>query len=883
MLRVLWSCRAILEFLFRAKERAAWGMNKMISNSVDSMARVSVAAALSMAVLSAHAQATAPFDLPAQSLVESLRAVGELTDTNILIDRALVGELQAPALSAQLTADEAIALLLAGSGLQHRFIDDRTVVLSRIGDTAIPTRQPITVPEAASGLWRTLSLSAFVLAFLNPQSAHTEEVDDELAQNTIVVTGTTIEDPILSSRTGDTVRERPQTVTVISRELLDQQNLNSVAAALDQTTGITVSTVSFSTTQFYSRGLQINTVQLDGSAPFVFNDFSYNQLPDLSIYEQVEVMRGADALFSGNGEAGGTIQLVRKRPTATPQIQFAASAGSWSNYRGEFDAGGPLGFDGRVRGRMVYVTEDSDSFLQNGQNNRDLVFGIIEADPSERTRIMFGGTHDSRDTPYGGLGLPRYSDGGDLRLPRSTSLVPDWARFKARTNDLFARVDQRFGADWNLRFNATRTKQQMTNMREFVYSPVDRQTGLISAMYGTEERITPVQTLLDVTLKGQFELFGRKHKVALGADWQDIDSDGPVWVYPTVVGIDPFNFDPGSIDQPALSAIPSRNAISSQRQTGVYASINLALSDDLRFVGGARYSNYEYNWRLDFLDATGGVASSLRTIFEDRGVVTPYAGFTYAINRDWSAYGSFAESYKSQASYLRGPADAPAPLDPVAGQSFEVGVKGGLGDGRAATQIAVYRIQRKNDAVLDFYEGEDLNGTSCCYLANGVVESRGVDVEVNGQLTEQWRLFAGYTYNENEYKSGYSSERGTSYMPKTPKHLLKVWTNYQLPGSLSQWEVGAGVNVQSSNYVSGSANALDPDSGEFVTIPYRFSQGGYAVANARVQYEINDNWTASLNVTNLFDKTYYQTIGTTLYSNWYGQPRAFMAVVRAKW
>lgn len=877
MLRVLRSCQAIIKFLLCAKERAVLGITNMISSSVDSVARLSVAATLSMAVLSAHAQVTVQLDLPAQSLVESLRAVGELTDTNILIDRTLVGELQVPALKAHLTADEAIALLLAGSGLQHRFIDNRTVVLSRIGD------EPVSARQSDAGLWHKLSLSAFMLALFNPQGAYTAEIDNELEQNTVVVTGTTIEDPILSSRTGETVRERPQSVTVITRELLDQQNLNSVAAALEQTTGITVSTVSFSTTQFFSRGLQINTIQLDGSAPFVFNDFSYNQLPDLSIYEQVEVLRGADALFSGNGEAGGTIQLVRKRPTATPQIQFAASAGSWSNYRGELDASGPLGFDGRLRGRMVYVTEDSDSFLKNGQSNRDLVFGIVEADLWEGARATLGGTHDSRDTPYGGLGLPRYSDGGDLHLPRSTSLVPDWARFKARTNDVFARLDQQFGKEWSLRINATRTKQQMINMREFVYSPVDRQTGLISAMYGTEEHITPVQTLFDITLKGQFELFGRQHKVALGADWQDIDSRGPVWVYPTVVGIDPFNFDPGSIDQPALSAIPSRYAPSSQRQTGVYASINFALSDALRFVGGARYSNYKYKWELDFLDATGAVDSSIRTMFEDRGVVTPYAGFTYNINRDWSAYGSYAESYKSQATYLRGPSEAPTPLDPVVGQSVEIGIKGGLGDGRAATQLAVYRIQRKNDAVLDFYAGDDLNGASCCYLANGVVESRGMDVEVNGQLTEQWRLFAGYTYNENEYKSGYGSEGGTSYMPQTPKHLLKLWTTYQLPGSLSQWEVGGGVNVQSRNYVSGSASVLDADSGEFTTIPYRFSQGGYAVANVRVQYEINDNWTASLNVTNLFDKTYYQTIGTTLYANWYGQPRAFMAVVRAKW
>ncbi|MDC5504136.1 TonB-dependent receptor, partial [Acinetobacter baumannii] len=107
-------------------------------------------------------------------------------------------------------------------------------------------------------------------------------------------------------------------------------------------------------------------------------------------------------------------------------------------------------------------------------------------------------------------------------------------------------------------------------------------------------------------------------------------------------------------------------------------------------------------------------------------------------------------------------------------------------------------------------------------------------------------------------------------------------STYRLPGELSQWTIGGGANIQSAHFVSGSANAFNPDTGKFdgAAVPFKFSQGGYAVWNASVQYRINRNWQAVLNLNNLFDKVYYRTVGTSGGNNWYGEPRNVMLTLR---
>jgi TonB-dependent siderophore receptor len=794
--------------------------------------------ALAGALGAQGAETATKFDISPQPIGDALNQFARQTGLQVVIDPQEGRGVVAREVVGSFTPSEALAKLLANTGLTFSFLNERTVSVRR---------------DPAARI-------------------------SDATQETVIVTGTTINDPILSSRTGDTLRDRPQSVTIVTRERLDAQNLNTLTAALEQTTGVTITTTSLTQKDFYSRGFRIESIQIDGGAP-ITNGFGFRQLPDLAIYEQVEVTRSPDALFSGNSEPSGSIQLIRKRPTADHQVELALLAGRWDQFRAQLDVSGPIGFDGKLRGRTVVVSERNDLIYDIGRQSQNTLYGVLEADLTDSSRLLVGLTYEDNEGPHVGFGFPRFRDGGDLHLPRETVLSPSWAHEEAQTTTVFATLDQRLSERWSLRVNVTRSDQERVDSNMYAYGAVNRATGLIPNMYSSETHLEPVQTLADVTLKGTFDLFGRTHRLAVGWDWQEVASGGVAWFYPGATNISAFNFDPDSIPRPRRSANPDMFIDWNQKQDGVYASLKLSVSDPLNIVLGARRSNYQTNYNEG--DPVTGDSYYLYS-YRDRNVVTPYAGFTYDFNRDWVMYGSFSESYQSQSNRLQGPLPG-TPLDPKTGNGFEIGVKGGLLEGRAATQIAVYQITQKNAFVQDgsYPPSSTQSGANCCYLGDGEVESRGVDVEVNGRLLRNWDVFLGYTYNTNEFKAGYANN-GAAYMAQTPKHLFKLWTTVTLPGMLDSWKLSAGVNAQSRTYVAGSVSLYDSNGAYVGSAPYDFEQGGYALVNARAEYQINESWSAAFNINNATDKTYYQSVGSAFMSNWYGEPRNYILSVRFK-
>lgn len=173
-------------------------------------------------------------------------------------------------------------------------------------------------------------------------------------------------------------------------------------------------------------------------------------------------------------------------------------------------------------------------------------------------------------------------------------------------------------------------------------------------------------------------------------------------------------------------------------------------------------------------------------------------------------------------------------------------------------------------------------GGNCCYLAEGKVVSKGVDMEVSGEVMPDWMLIAGYTYNNNQNRKD-----NAAFSTITPKHMLKLWSTYRLPGAFNDVKLGGGVNLQSATYVSGSAGVLDKMGNPVkdaddkdLSIPFDYKQSGYAVWNAMAEYRLDENWTLAYNLNNVFDKTYYTAVGSSYSGNWYGDPRNHMLTLR---
>lgn len=200
-------------------------------------------------------------------------------------------------------------------------------------------------------------------------------------------------------------------------------------------------------------------------------------------------------------------------------------------------------------------------------------------------------------------------------------------------------------------------------------------------------------------------------------------------------------------------------------------------------------------------------------------------------------------------------------LKPIVGSNYEVGLKGELMDGRVNTSFAVFRYDQNNRAITD---ASAQCGSGDCSKASGKVRSQGFEAEISGEVMPDLQLFAGYTYTTTTYIKDPENE-GKVFNQWTPKHMLRVWSDYRLPGDWSR--VSAGLGFSSQSHTLGYESTFD--------VP------GYTVWNARLAYQLTPEVSVAVNANNLFDKHYiasgYNQLGG---NNNYGEPRNMMFSVK---
>jgi outer membrane receptor for ferric coprogen and ferric-rhodotorulic acid len=688
--------------------------------------------------------------------------------------------------------------------------------------------------------------------------------------DTVVITGRL--EGLAAMRVPTELKEIPQSVSVISQETLSQQNSNGLADALNWATGITVTKSNSTDSQFYARGFPVTSFHIDGGAPLSMGlGTAITTYSDLSEYDHVEILRGADALFGGSGSPSATVSLMRKKPLPDNQVNLAASLGSWNNGRVESDLTGPLGLGGALRGRLIIVDEGKHFFYDTANTHLSKVYGVVDYDLAPSTVLTLGGSTERMNfTPFVS-GLPRYADGSDAQLPRSTALAFPWNSNTSNKTEGFAGLQHRFNSDWKLSVNATVLRQEQDSFSGSFAAAISPVTKLLlAAPSASIEQANSNQRAADATLTGAFDWGGRRQEVIVGLDYHTLSTPnttesiallGPV--------VNPFAYDASVFAQPAVpkTGFGNRTTIDS-KQIGFYSALRLRPWDGWTFFGGARDNRLQSTVDIDFL-LGGKPLASTQVSYADNGKLTPNAGVVYDINGKNSLYVSFAEVFNSNSGEIH--ADGTT-LAPTSGVNLEAGFKGAWLGNRLNGSVALFKIDESGVGVVDPSHPPTSARPTCCYLA-GTNTSHGVEAEISGKLTKEWTLVAGYTFNEN------LSVTGATLQTQTPKHLFKLWTNYQLPQG---WSLGGGLTAQSSNYTRGTACTAFSGDGKCVgaQVPFNSVQASYAVATLRVAYKINKSWQAALNINNLFDRTYYQTIGTPTGGNWYGEPRNFMFTLR---
>ncbi|MFJ2338944.1 TonB-dependent siderophore receptor [Pseudomonas protegens] len=777
------------------------------------------------------------FNIAAQSMASALQEFGRQANMQVLYSPDDVQGKRSNALTGSYAPERAIAAMLNGTGVAYTLKDNSLTILNR----------------TSSG---TLELGTSTISGQNLGST-TED------------TGSYTTGPMqTASKLALTARETPQSVTVITRQRMDDQNMRTLEDVLKSTPGIAITKDGPQRSTFYSRGFAVENLMTDGLP----NDLSHylsrdmNSAPDMAIFDRVEVVRGATGMMQGSGNPAAAVNMIRKRPTATPRVTITGSAGSWDNYRTEFDASNALNDSGTLRGRVVTAYENKDSFQDHVSSERSVFYAITEADLNEDTTFTFGASNQNANNNSAWGGLPVARDGSDLHLKRSSYLGSDWEYWDQDNTTAFTRLEYRFANSWKMLLSASKSWSDVKMHGSLPERTMDSdylEFGQYIGRYEYEDQ----QNSYDGYVTGPFSLFGRTHELVVGASRRDLSfkGKGNAESYATNTNI----YRPSSIPKPDMSATPWTQRRTSQ-QEGTYITTRLNITDDLKFILGGRLDWYDF----DVTTAWNGKPNSSSLPNKVTRHLTRYAGAIYDLDQNHSVYVSYTDIFRPQTE-LDTQNNA---LKPIEGKNYELGIKGEYFDGSLNASAAIFRIDQENRAKEVTNRNLCTPAGTTCYEAAGAVRSEGIELEINGSLAPGWELGAGYTYSAAKYtKDANEDNVGRLFSTNIPRHIFKAFTSYQLPGDLNRWTIGGGLYRQNTVYNKGSNDADAPP-----PYSYRIEQKSYTLVDLMATYKATENVDVRLNLNNIFDKRYYRDISSNpdFGNSLYGDPRNAMVTVR---
>ena len=762
------------------------------------------------------------FNIPQQPLASALNRLAAQSGLQVIFDGTLVVGKSSPGVVGTKEPEVALAEVLKGSGLTWRATGGNSVMLEK-------------APESGS----TLQLGETSI-----QGRVMGEVTENTGSYTTGAMQTATKLPL-------TLRETPQSVSVVTRKRMDDKAMTTISDVVQSAPGIYLNNSGGAgRPTFSARGFDVDTILYDGF-PTSFLTYLPSSEANLAMYDRVEIVRGATGLAQGAGSPAGAINLIRKRPPHEFQATLTGSAGSWDDYSSTLDIGGPLNENGTLRARTVISRQDAKSFRDSVGSDADLFYGVVDADLSDSTTLTLGAYRQKDHTNYVWGGLPMVRGGGHLGLSRDTFLGHDWEYMDNRTTGYFATLEHGLANDWKLRMAAMQSTTNTDVLASSIWA--------YNRHYLWTQAMEQKETGYDLAFSGPFQLLGQEHDLTVGVSKRQLDyRTGKLWEAFIDNGTDLFTWDPRGHAKPDIVKGPNGRP-ETTTQDSLYASTRLRLTEPLSLILGGRLDWYEFENRTN-PESSYKVTRNL----------TRYAGLVYDLNPHHSVYVSYTDIFKPQTEKGIG-AEV---IVPIVGENYEVGIKGEYFDGALNASAAIFQIDQKNRALeLPDVKGCGTSAISACYEASGLVRSRGIDLELQGALTENWQLAGGYTYTQTKYVSDTNATlEGQDFNRRLPRQLFKLSTIYTLPGDLQRWRIGGDVYQQSQIRTSGGSG----------TTAWQNRQGSYTVAGLVAGYKASEQLDLQLNVNNLFDRTYYVSIANGGYDPYdiYGDPRNMKLTAR---
>ncbi|MFW1734929.1 TonB-dependent siderophore receptor [Acinetobacter sp. ULE_I001] len=625
-------------------------------------------------------------------------------------------------------------------------------------------------------------------------------------------------------------KETPQTISVITRQEMDDFNLNSIDDVMRHTPGVSVVTYDSERTEYYSRGFAIQNFQYDGIP--MNRDSAYsagNTLSDMAIYDRIEVLKGATGLLTGVGDPGATINLIRKKPTKDFQGNVSLGLGTWNNYRGQIDLSGPLNQTGSIRGRGVAAYQDKESQLDRYERKTPVFYGILEADLTENTLLTIGADYQD-NKPKGSTwgGIPIYNSAGQFnKMSRGFNNGANWSNWEQYTRTIFSTLEHKFDNDWVAKIQLNhQINGYDAQLGAAAGGHPNPSTGTGVSMWAGNYKGETKSDAADIYATGPFQLFGREHELVVGASisestWKNNGYSAPTG-YKT--SVDQYYQWNGNVAEPDWQKGNHWSNNETTKQNGFYLTSRLNLHDDLKVILGGRIANYK----------------SEET--KESGIFIPYVGAVYDLNDQYSVYASYSTIFKPQSA--QNPNGKT--LDPLEGENYEAGIKGEFFDGRLNASLAYYQLKQDNFAK-EIPNVLTPSGGVASEALQGV-KTKGAELEVTGEIRPGWNLHAGFNHK-------ISKQDGIKQSTLTPENEFSLYTSYKLNQWVDGLTVGGGARWQDKTW-GDVTNPLYKD-------PVKHVVSDYWLFDAMANYEVNDQLSVSFNVNNLLDEKYY-----TIFS-WY--------------
>ena len=594
------------------------------------------------------------FDIPAQNLPAALKQLASQSHLQMLYDGPTVQGKHSVALKGRYTSQQALQKLLGGTGLQYVYTAQNTVAVK-----ASPVKKPL--PPVSQNTDNSTTTLAPMTVTAKYESDPTDPFNTTYLQQD-ATTGTKTDTPIM---------ETPLDIQVITQQVMRDQQVIRLDQALKNVSGVTTvggagtsNAVGGTDQSIFLRGFESQTYFRNG---FRLQQGSTSR--EMANVESIEVLKGSAAILYGLVEPGGMVNVITKKPLATPYYAFNQQFGSYDLYRTSLDATGPVPKAKDLLYRLNMSYENSGSFREFVYNKNIFVAPVLtwNISPQTQATVEMGYSHKNMGldgsfvpiVPVGAGGASRF-----LNIPRSRNYgepSPD------STDTLYAGFNwsHEFNDNWTIKHRASANIQSIKQPR-FVIPQVNDDINTGRQLLQQDIDYDTYSTNLDLT--GKFDTWGLKHTLLIGGDYYHLSTRSSFALAmtdlenftPDLSFIDNYNPDhPGTHFTQPLT--PTATFFSPTDQFGFYIQDQIKLAYNFQVMGGIRYQNIHISNFSQNSDALGG---ELVSEGQSQDAVTPRVGILYRPQNWLSLYANYVESFGANipAEFsLASPCRRPAP------------------------------------------------------------------------------------------------------------------------------------------------------------------------------------------------------------------------------